>query len=123
MKRLFLDDERKPIDCAGYMLPRLRDVREYHNEWEIVRNYDDFIGYIEHEGLPDLISFDHDLGFSKSDVDYDEGEKSGMSCAKWLVNYCMDNNLKLPKYFVHSMNPVGYLNIKNYLDNFQESEV
>jgi hypothetical protein len=45
-------------------------------------------------------------------------EKTGYDCAKWLVNFCMDNNLKLPEYYVHSMNPVGRRNILGYLDNY-----
>lgn len=52
-------------------------------------------------------------------------EKTGLDCAKWLVNLCMDNNLDLPDYIVHSMNPAGAKNIWEYLENyrkFRESE-
>ena len=45
-------------------------------------------------------------------------EKTGYDCAKWLVEYCLDNDLSLPKYQVHSMNPVGKKNILDYLSNF-----
>ena len=45
-------------------------------------------------------------------------EKTGYDCTKWLVNFCMDNNLKLPDYYSHSMNTVGRRNILGYLDNF-----
>ena len=31
------------------------------NDWDIVRNYDEFINYILKNGLPSVISFDHDL--------------------------------------------------------------
>jgi hypothetical protein len=30
----------------------------------------------------------------------------------------MNNAVKLPKYFVHSQNPVGRDNIQGYLDNY-----
>lgn len=53
--------------------------------------------HIINHSLPDGICFDHDLG----------EEKTGYDCAKWLVDYCMDNNLKLPLYAIQSANPVG----------------
>lgn len=49
-----------------------------------------------------------------------EIEKTGFDCAKFLVEYCMENNLKLPEFYVHSMNPVGKDNIVNYLNNFKK---
>ena len=45
-------------------------------------------------------------------------EKTGYVCAKWLVEYCINNDLKCPEYFCHSMNPVGKYNILGLLDNF-----
>jgi hypothetical protein len=47
-------------------------------------------------------------------------EKTGMDCAKWLVDYCIDNKKELPDYVVHSMNPAGRENIKSLLDQFKE---
>lgn len=113
MIKLFLDDTRFPAECPSYMYLRIKDVSIYtEKDWIIVRNYNQFVDYITKNGLPDLISFDHDLG--------EEGtnEKTGKDCAKWLVEYCLDNDKKLPQFLVHSINPVGYLNIKNYLESF-----
>jgi hypothetical protein len=94
MKKLYLDDIRTPRTKG----------------WDIVRSYDEFIGWIEINGLPDMISFDHDLG--------DETTKTGYDCAKWLVSYCTQNNLPyLPEYNIHSANPVGKANIESYLSN------
>lgn len=115
MKRLFLDDLRMPIDCISYMHLRTAHYELYKEEWIIVRNYSDFIFWIEKNGLPDLISFDHDLG------DEYEGHPSGMECAKWLVEYCLDNQLKLPGWLVHSANPAGTENIKGLLTSFENS--
>jgi len=127
---LFLDDFRIPIDCVKYMSSRTNDPAMYSREsWIIVRNYDDFVDYITHNGLPDLISFDHDLADEHYDqslylTNYDDlsksfKEKTGMDCAKWLVNYCLDNGKNLPKFVVHSMNPVGTKNITSYLEDFR----
>lgn len=133
MKYLFLDDYRNPEDCLNYMAPRVGpDVSLYKSQdWSIVRNYPAFVEYILKNGLPDMISFDHDL----ADVHYHESmyqgrkvymkyiettsEKTGYHCAQWLVNYCIDKNEKLPAYIVHSMNPVGAENIMHLLENFK----
>ncbi|WP_319804248.1 cyclic-phosphate processing receiver domain-containing protein [Chryseobacterium kimseyorum] len=115
---LFLDDLRHPIDAYHYTKQDifLRD------DWEIVRNYHQFVSSILVEGFPEFISFDHDL----ADEDYLESdsheipEKTGYECAKWLINYCMDHNVELPKFFSHSMNPVGKENIESLLNNYKK---
>ena len=123
--RLFLDDIRNPIDAYQYtgFVP-YRD-----NHWKIVRDYDQFVHYItrnyeKHDAFPSIIGFDHDLADEHygADVNNDFQEKTGMDCAKWLVEFCMDNNLKLPDWFGHSMNPAGRENIDNYLLNYRKQE-
>jgi len=125
---LFLDDVRNPSDCVYYMYtPIYTSV-----EWIIVRDYNSFVETIEKLGLPEIISFDHDLAdehyspemYTESYDDlYEEfKEKTGYDCAKWLVNHCMDNNKELPKVIlVHSMNPVGRKNIQSYIESYKRS--
>ena len=127
--KLFLDDIRNPKDCVHYM-----SNKEFYwnNQFEVVRNYDEFVEKITKDGLPEIISFDHDLAdehYAPPErwVDYNEWEKekgfkekTGMDCAKWLVDYCMDNDKDLPQYFIHSMNPVGGKNIWEYLENYRK---
>ena len=132
IKNLFLDDYRVPIDCAQYMYRKGVDCRIYHRDWVIVRSYIDFVEYITANGLPDLISFDHDLAddfTQRENLDINKWfnvlenrEDTGMDAAKWLIDYCMNNNLKLPQYVVHSSNPSGYENIKGLLDNFKQKQ-
>jgi hypothetical protein len=129
---LFLDDIRTPK-----MASFVNHVSEYKNiyeelKWVVVRSYDEFVAHITKYGLPELISFDHDLGIEHIKFYFENGghenppnpdnaefiEKTGKDCATWLVNYCIDNKLELPKYFVHSANPIGRMNIINYLENF-----
>jgi hypothetical protein len=96
-------------------------------DWVIVRNYNEFVKYIQENDLPEIISFDHDL----ADVHYSNQEnlnedsydimeeKTGYHCAKWLINYCIDNNKKLPAtILIHSMNPAGSHNIKSLFDTY-----
>jgi hypothetical protein len=74
-----------------------------------VKSYDEFTQWIEANGLPDGICFDHDISSE---------EKTGYDAAKWLCNYCDDKNLSLPLWNIQSANPVGKENIKSYLTNY-----
>ena len=126
---LFLDDFRVPVDCGRYMP---NPAFYYKMEWIIVRNYDEFVNHITENGLPEVISFDHDLAETHYNSDMYEGqeaynkhyeefeEKTGYHCAKWLVDYCMDKDVDLPDYLVHSMNPAGAKNIWSYLENYRK---
>lgn len=96
---LWLDDCRDPFDKKMDWLIYSPIGRNVNIVW--VSNYNEFVEYITKFGLPDGICFDHDLG----------EEKDGYDCAKWLVNYCLDNNEQLPLYSIQSANPVGKKNI------------
>lgn len=98
---LFLDDERNVEDVTW--------IKLLPEPYKIVRTYDDFVKCIEQNGLPKNISFDHDLGT----------DKTGYDCAKWLVSYCMFNQLDVPNYTIHSKNPIGADNIKGYIENYK----
>lgn len=120
--KLFLDDLRT-VDMV-YPNPDTK-------EWAVVRDFYQFVNYITKYGLPEYISFDHDLGLEHTKWYFENGghenppnpidtefkEKTGYDAAKWLVDYCVENNKKLPSWFVHSHNPIGANNIKNYLKN------
>lgn len=114
MTLLFLDDLRNPTDCLYFSRLNV-NLEIYLQEWQVVRSYTEFVKWIETNGLPDFISFDHDLGLPKLP---ENEEQNGMTCAKWLVNYCMDYNLKLPDFVVHSSNPAGKRNIEGLLMGF-----
>ena len=90
----------------------LDDLRPTPVGFDRVYSYEEFVAYLEREGLPDLISFDHDLG----------EDLSGYDCAKYLVEYCLANQLPPPDYRVHSQNPVGKENIERLLENFRSFE-
>jgi hypothetical protein len=131
--KLYLDDVRMPRHSYPAMSRRAgTEASVYQNDdWNIVRTYDEFVNWIKQNGLPDLISFDHDLADEHIQYYFDNGghrnppnpqettftEKTGYDCAKWLVDYCVENNKSLPDYLVHSANPVGGLNILTYLNN------
>ena len=90
----------------------LDDLRPTPEGFDRVYSYEEFVAYLERKGLPDFISFDHDLG----------EDLSGYDCAKYLVAYCLEHLRSLPDYQVHSQNPVGRENIERLLENFKNFE-
>lgn len=122
---LFLDDNRQPHKVTWVKLPQVH--------WTIAKSYADFTRIILAKGLPNIITFDHDLAdehyaeyeWAHNDKNLKKGqfqyskmkEKTGYDCAKWLVEYCMANKLELPTYYIHTMNPIGAKNIKSLFES------
>lgn len=107
---LWLDDLRNPTQAQFRVWITLIFGEDVKVTW--VKDYDEFVTYLTENSMPDGICFDHDLGT----------ELTGLDCAKWLIEYCMNNAVRLPKYFVHSQNPIGRDNIQGYLDNYLKFE-
>lgn len=127
MVLLWLDDMRNPFK-DNWVYDYAPQFLGETIVW--VKNYDEFTEWIKYNGLPHTIAFDHDLG---EDVARDKVSKgmskrqariqkretiSGYDCAKWLVEYCIDNDLDLPNWVVQSANPVGKDNINGLLNNY-----
>ena len=112
---LFLDDIRMPRQATKVKLPLV--------EWTIVRNYEEFVRAVKTRGVPRRVTFDHDLGPEHYVHDWAGNnikpeQLTGYDCAKWLCDYCIDNNEKFPNYLIHSWNRIGSENIKGYITNF-----
>ena len=107
MNYLFIDDERFP--------PRVLYRPEGNineEDWKIARNLGEVQIYVDVFGMPDLISFDHDLG---------KNEPTGKDIANWLVEQDIEGTNLLPDNFdfvVHSMNPIGKTAIEAYLSGY-----
>ena len=83
------------------------------------KDYAQFIDRIdyanEHNTLENtIISFDHDLGCGASGNILE----SGADCLKYLINFCLDNNLRLPECLIHTSNPVGKLNMESLINSY-----
>lgn len=114
--KIYLDDIRTPIEDG----------------WTVVRNYDAFVSTVMYIGLEniDVISLDHDLGdtamkewhtnvYHNYTLNYDNiTEKTGMDCAKWLVEQWMDGQPVID-VFTHSANAIGSANIMGYINNYR----
>ncbi|MGJ1193301.1 cyclic-phosphate processing receiver domain-containing protein [Sphingobacterium siyangense] len=113
-KGIFLDDIRVPSDLS-YYIPKEEITPYLLTNWIIIRNYPDFVAYISKNGIPSIISFDHDLGVN---VDSTEAE-SGYDAVKYIVDFILEQKHPvLPQVLCHSQNPVGKTNILSYWNNF-----
>lgn len=120
---LYLDDTRTPTDT----------IPGYH-PWNIVRNYNEFTEWIIKNGIPDLISFDHDLAEEHVDDYFNQltnqgfqqpnyqlyKEKTGLDCANFIAEYCQKMKVDLKNCCVHSHNPVGATNIQSFINGFKK---
>jgi hypothetical protein len=127
---LFLDDIRYPNGAYLYD----KDVNLIDatgiptNQWQIVRSYESFVRYINKNGLPDTVSFDHDLHFEHirhyhevtqptgGVIEYGNLEhKTGKSCAEFLVRKWEECGKPPLRVYIHSANQYGAKNIKEVL--------
>ena len=104
MYSLFLDDIRSPEHIYA---------AEVAKAFIIVRSYSAFVQYIKTHGLPNLISFDNDLGLDENTI----LATDGYAAAKWLV-YESGLDLIDLKFNVHSANPVAAAQIRGLLTNY-----
>ncbi len=126
--RLFLDDIRDPKEVFKFVHKSLFVTLNFTT----VRNFDEFIWFILDKWVPSFVTFDHDLApehYTPEEYwsDYDKSkeyqeqkykeytEKTWLDCAKWLVDYCNDNDKPFPRYYVHSQNPIWRDWIEQYI--------
>ena len=125
---LFLDDIRQPRDVKWVTIPRY--------PWTIIRDYNEFVDVIHKNGIPKYVCYDHDLSdehynnyheinqLGQLGIDYNQFKsKTGYDCARHLVSECTAKGVKHPPYVVHSMNPVGKLNIESYINSYNKTIV
>lgn len=123
--KLYLDDIRIPENSFDYTGNKMYLTPD----WVIVRSYDEFVKHVTENGLPETVSFDHDLAHEHYNKDMYKGseynkhyetfeEKTGYDCVKWMVNYCIDNEKKFPNWYLHTMNPAGKINMESYIKNY-----
>lgn len=97
--RMFIDDERFPPNDG--------------KEWVIVRSSAEAMKMVLGCGVPNFISYDHDLG----------GEDTSMVFIYCMINLYLDGDIKVfpTAFVVHSQNPVGARNIYKLLLSFIEA--
>jgi len=123
---IFLDDVRDPRTTTHVALPLF--------PWTVVRDFNAFKKTVEdffneYQMAPEFVAFDHDLApehYRPSMYDEDKHYSAyytdgtfqiptGYHAAQWLVEFCKEKKVKLPRYTCHSMNPLGRENIYKVL--------
>ena len=114
LKILWLDDQREPYSYFKKVRnnsgawQRNNDFyqnnifNQYDVEFIWVKNIEEFTNYIIENGVPEFVSFDFDLKNGRTKVD--GPVPNGGDCTQWLINYCKENNIKMPKCFAHTAN-------------------
>lgn len=95
MYRMFIDDVRNPSE----------------EDWVVVRSSNEALEYVQSNGMPSFISFDHDLG----------GDDTTMVFLRKLVDLVWNGDDLPPDYTVHSANPVGSKNIVSFMESWKKS--
>lgn len=122
---LFLDDGRQPKDVKWIDLPPYN--------WVVVKNYKEFVQTVKSKGIPETVSFDHDLcdeHYAEYTAAHDPfligerriryeifQEKTGFDCAKFLTELCVEQKVPIPLYYIHTLNPIGRQNIYSIMES------
>lgn len=145
---IWLDDIRNPYrdskwitNYAPEFFTTISDNLSGNERKRVIwlKNYNDFTEWIETNGLPTKIAFDHDLGYEIDALPFGikhlaylyyfiirkqpKIAKTGYDACHWLINYCMDNNVTLVSDFVYQTdNTVGKKNMLTLINNFKKHQ-
>lgn len=103
---LFLDDIRDP----GYVYDGIEGVHAPGN-WTVARSSEEAIAMVKANGMPEMMSLDHDLGETDTSFVF----------LHWLSREFWDGKSFVPGYRVHSANPVGAANLRAFMDSWRRS--
>jgi hypothetical protein len=100
--KLWLDDQHDEPEMVFRHPPK---------DFIAARSSAEAIQLTQEKGLPNFISFDHDLG----------GPDDAMKYISWISHALYDSTV--PDYQVHSANPVGRDNIVSKMESWKKSQL
>ena len=118
-RRLLLDDIRYPSQCSlvysSHVEKLVDKTKTVNSNWHVVRSIEEFTEWIMQYGSPDIVSFDNDLKVSHYEryvevaggrdcYNYEKETDTGIAALRFMLNYCKEHHLKLPKIYVHTAN-------------------
>lgn len=121
---LFLDDIRElswvndPVLCpsGARVNPAIIKTRLAEHPVLVARNLEEFKQVILEQGIPVFVWFDHDLDIQHYHKHQQGAPGTGLECAKFLVEQCTQQNQPIPDYCIHSKNPDGAQDIREFLE-------
>lgn len=114
---IFLDDYRQPVNVTWIEIPAT-------DKWIVVKNYEEFVALFEKLPIRSIahISYDHDLAPAHY-ANHPTSERTGYDCAKFVVAKALEEGTDIPNYTVHSLNPVGRVNITELFENYRKFQL
>jgi hypothetical protein len=110
---IYLDDLRVPKMSHSHGR-NLGETYSQESKWIIVRDYFEFVKIIDSSlDKIELISFDHDLACYKDDQEF-----TGKNAADYVIQSCLEKDIKFPSWYVHSDNTSGKKNIIGTILNY-----
>lgn len=98
--KLWIDDQISDVETPSRHTPQ---------GWEGAASVDDAIAIVEAYGYPPAeLDLDHDLG----------PEETVMEFLRWLSR---EHPESIPRYWIHSMNPVGAQNIDAFMKSWRRA--
>jgi hypothetical protein len=97
------------MGVSGYRFWLRPEERHCPDGFDVAISSEDAIYLTQIWGMPEFISFDHDLGRNDTAIVY----------IRWLIENLYDSDI--PGYEVHSENPVGRMNIVSLMDSWKKS--
>jgi len=107
--KLWLDDDARKPDMEDFRYPPLEDT-----SWVVVTSVQEAKDLCTKYGAPDQMSLDHDLGMEDGKC------YTAMDFLRWLEGK-LEDGTPIPKWTVHSRNPVGAENIKAFMASWEKS--
>lgn len=122
---VFVDGERLPVaQIPGY------------DRWVLCRNFEEWVTYLSYNGVPDLVSFTHDLADEHFQdqakyelqgieaIQYNDFvQPTGLQCAQYLCAFCEQNGLPIQAVGVHCPErPMGAHNIRTAVNTYKTSK-
>ena len=124
MTLLWLDDIRDPASTEVDWLGMYSPIGKYEAYVVWIKSYEEFVRFILSHGLPSAICFDYDLSKSPNKISGQEtmcdkvDTKTGLDCAKWLVEYCNEQGIDIPPYGIQTSNLEGKMKIETILNQY-----
>jgi hypothetical protein len=106
--KLFIDDDAGKPGIASFRNPP-------DDSWMVARSSSEAIALIKAHGVPEIISFDHDLGLL-----VDGSVDTSMKVIDYLIDNHYDSEVE---FLIHSQNPIGALNIEAKIKSWKKSKL
>lgn len=120
MYRILVDSKA----TVAQVFERTQNDDYNQGNWVVCKNTEEFmktiVANLNQGKWPELISFEFNLGFDILDNKINPKAETGVDVIKTIVEWCKENELKLPEYLIHTEDQLQARNMRIILDNSKE---